>query len=123
MEKMSSKWIIVLVCAVLTLSGCSSAGTDIPPTEMIATAVNALPPDVAVNVQNRVSEILKTPVESLQLESIQEMEWPNGCLGLPEEAEVCTEALTPGWLLVFNVNGQQYRFRIDQTGTVVRQEP
>ena len=90
---------------------------------MIATIANALPPDVAVNVQNRVGEILNTPVENLQLESIQQMEWPNGCLGLPEQAEVCTEAITPGWLLVFNVNGQKYRFRIDQTGTVVRQEP
>ena len=105
------------------LSGCSSTATDMPPTEMIATAVNALPPDVALNVQNRVSEILNMPVESLQLESIDEMEWPNGCLGLPEEAEVCTEAITPGWLLVFNANGQEYRFRIDRTGTVVRQEP
>ena len=120
---MSRKWIIALVCTGIILTGCSSAGTDIPPTEMIATAVNALPPDVALNVQNRVSEILGIPVESLQLESIQDMEWPNGCLGLPEEAEVCTEAITPGWLLVFKANGQEYRFRIDRTGTVVRQEP
>jgi hypothetical protein len=109
------------------MGACSAGATNtsipVPATEVIATVVNALPPDVALNVQNRVSEILKTPVENLQLESIEQMEWPNGCLGLPEQAEVCTEAITPGWLLVFNVNGQKYRFRIDQAGTVVRQEP
>lgn len=122
---MPKKWIITLVCAGLVLTACSSGATStsIPATEVIATIANALPPDVALNVQNRVGEMLNTPVENLQLESIQQMEWPNGCLGLPEQAEVCNEAMTPGWLLVFNVNGQKYRFRIDQTGTVVRQEP
>jgi len=122
---MPKKWIIALVCAGLVLAACSSgtSSTSIPATEVIATVANALPPDVALNVQNQVSEILQTPIEDLKLESIEQMQWPNGCLGLPVQAEACTEAITPGWLLVFNVNGQQYRFRIDQTGTVVRQEP
>jgi hypothetical protein len=120
---MQKKWIIALVCIGLVLAACSSSGTDIPATQVIATVANSLPPDVALNVQNRVSELLNTSVEDLKLESIQQMEWPNGCLGLPEQAEVCTDAVTPGWLLVFNVNGQKYRFRIDQTGTIVRQEP
>jgi hypothetical protein len=114
-----------LVCAGLLLTACGSGATStsIPATQVMATVASSLPPDVALNVQNRVSEILKTPVESLQLQSIEQKDWPNGCLGLPQEAEVCTEAVTPGWLLVFNVDGQSYRFRIDQTGTVVRQEP
>jgi len=122
---MLKKWIVALVCAGFILTGCSSEPTDtpIPATEVIATVASALPPDVALNVQNRVSETLMVPVEDLKLESIEQMQWPNGCLGLPEQAEVCTEAVTPGWLLVFNAGGQQYRFRIDQTGTVVRQEP
>lgn len=121
---MPKKWIIALLCAVLVLSACSSASTtEIPVTQVVATVENALPPDVALNVSNQVSEILKTPVESLKLESIEPKDWPNGCLGLPEQAEVCTEAITPGWLLVFTANGQQYRFRIDKSGTIVRQEP
>ena len=84
---------------------------------------DVLPPDVALNLQNRVSEILGVPVESIQLNSIEQMDWPDGCLGLPEPDEACTDAITPGWLVAFTVDGQEYRFRVDQTGTVIRQEP
>lgn len=123
---MSKKLIISLVCASLLLAACSATGTDIPPvavTQVLPVLEDILPPDVALTIRNRVSEILGVPVESIQLQSIEPMDWPDGCLGLPEPDEVCTEAITPGWLLVFNVDGQEFRFRTDQTGTVIRREP
>ena len=84
---------------------------------------NVLPPDVALNIRNQVSEILGVPVESIQLKTIEQMEWPDSCLGLGGPDESCAQAVTPGWLLVFSANGQQYSFRADQTATVIRQEP
>ena len=62
-------------------------------------------------------------MESIQIEKVEKMDWPNSCLGLPEGDEACAEVITPGWLLTFNINGQEYRYRVDETGTVIRQEP
>ena len=115
--------IISLVCASLVLAACGAGGTEVAVTQVIPLLEDVLPPDVALNVRNQVSAILGVPVESIQLESIEQTDWPNGCLGLPEPEEVCTEVVTPGWLLVFSAEGQEYRFRVDQTGTVIRQEP
>lgn len=118
--------IVSVVCASLLLAACGATGTDIPPvsiTQMLPVLEDVLPPDVALTIRNRVSEILGVPVESIQLQSIEQTDWPNGCLGLPEPEEVCTEVITPGWLLVFNIDGQEYRFRADQSGTVIRREP
>jgi len=115
--------ILSLVCASLVLAACGGSGTEIAVTQVIPLLEDVLPPDVALNVRNQVSTILGVPVESLKLESIEQMDWPNGCLGLPEPDEVCTEVITPGWLLVFSAEGQEYRFRVDQTGTVIRREP
>lgn len=84
---------------------------------------DVLPPDVALNVQNQVSEVLGVSAESIQIEKVEKMDWPNSCLGLPGADEVCAESITPGWRLVFKVNGQEYRYRVDATGTVIRQEP
>ena len=121
---MLKKWIVSLVFASLLLTACTPDGTDVPSAvPEIPALQDVLPPDVALDIQNRVSEILGVPVESIQLQSIEQMEWPDGCLGLPEPDEVCTEAITPGWLLVFTADGQEYRFRADQTGTVIRREP
>jgi hypothetical protein len=122
---MPKKWIVSLLCAGLLLAACSANATDIPAiaTQVIPALEEVLPPDVALNIRNQVSEILGVPVESIQLETIEPMEWPDGCLGLGGPDESCVAAVTPGWLLVFSADGQEYRFRADQTGTVIRQEP
>ena len=82
-----------------------------------------LPPDVALNVQNYIIETLGVTQESVEIKNVEQMDWPNACLGLPEGDEVCAEAITPGWLLTFNINGQEHKYRVDQTGMVIRQEP
>ena len=122
---MPKKWIVSLLCASLLLAACSVNATDVPAiaTQIIPALENVLPADVALNIRNQVSEILGVPVESIQLQTIEPMEWPDGCLGLGGPDESCVAAVTPGWLLVFSADGQEYRFRADQTGTVIRQEP
>lgn len=119
---MPKKWIVTLACAGLVLAACVS-DTDVPVTQVNPALENVLPPEVALNVQHQISETLGVPVESIRIEQVEQMDWPNGCLGLPEADEACTEAITPGWLLVFNINDQQYRYRANETGTVIRQEP
>ena len=118
------KWILVLVCAGLALAACGTNQSNVQVTPANPVLEEVIPPDVALNVQNRVSEALGVSVESIQLQNIEKMDWPNSCLGLPSKGdEVCAEVITPGWLLTFNINNQEYQYRVDSTGTVVRQEP
>ena len=116
-------WTVGLLLAGLLLAACSSSQAEAIATQAIPTLAEALPPDVALNVQNFISESLAVPPESIQIQNVQQMDWPDACLGLPQGDEVCAQAVTPGWLLTFNVNDQEYRYRVDQTGTVIRQEP
>ena len=116
-------WIVTMMFADLVLAACGNDGAETVATQVIPALENALPADVALNIRNQVSAILGVPVESIQLESVEQTDWPNGCLGLPEPEEVCTEVITPGWLLAFSADDQEYRFRADQTGSVIRQEP
>lgn len=119
-----SKWILVLVCAGLLLAACGTNQSNAQPTLVNPALEEVIPPDVALTVQNKVSETMGVPAESIQLENIAKMDWPNSCLGLPSEGdEVCAQVITPGWLLTFNINDQEYKYRVDSTGTVVRQEP
>jgi len=123
MSKMWIAWVVSVMFTGLVLAACGTSSAETVATQVIPVLEDVLPPDVALNVRNQVSLILGVPVESIQLESIEQTDWLNGCLGLPEPEEVCTEVITPGWLLVFNAGGQEYRFRVDQTGTVIRREP
>jgi hypothetical protein len=121
---MPKKWIMILVCAGLVLAAACSTNQS----KAVATQVNpaleeALPPDVALNVQNQISQALVVPVENIKIQNVEKMDWPNSCLGLPEGDEVCAEVVTPGWLLTFKINNQEYQYRVDSTGTILRQEP
>jgi len=115
--------VTLLLQVALVLAACSSNQTNAVATQVDPALENVLPPDVALNVQNRISETMGVAAESIQIQSVEQMDWPDGCLGLPEGDEACVEAITPGWLLTFNINDQIYRYRVDQTGTVIRQEP
>jgi hypothetical protein len=120
---MPRKWIIVLVLTGVFLAACGTSRTDVPATQVNPDLQNVLPPDVAVNVQNEISQNLGVAVETVKITQVEKMDWPDGCLGLPQGDEVCTEAITPGWLLTFNIDGKDYKYRVDKTGTVIRQEP
>ena len=122
-SKMWIAWVVSVMFTGLVLAACGTGGAETVATQVIPVLEDVLPPDAALNIRNQVSAILGVPVESIQLKSVEPMEWPNGCLGLPEPEEACTEVITPGWLLVFTADGQEYKFRADQTGTVIRQEP
>lgn len=120
---MLKKWMMVLVSAGLLLAACSTSQVNTPAAQPNPALENALPPDVALNIQNKVSELQGVPVESLQIQTVEKKEWPDSCLGLGGADESCAQVVTPGWQLAFTINGQQYRYRADETGTVIRQEP
>lgn len=116
-------WIIVLLLAGALLGACSGNQANSPATQVDPALENVLPPDVALNVQNFISESMGVALENIEITNVEQKDWPDGCLGLPEGDEACVEAITPGWLLTFNIDNQEYKYRVDQTGTVIRQEP
>ena len=114
---------MLLLLAGLVLAACGSNQVNTVATQVDPALEEVLPPEVALNVQNFISQNMGVPVENIEIMNVEQMDWPNGCLGLPEGDEACIEAITPGWLLTFNIDGQEYRYRVDATGTVIRQEP
>lgn len=123
MFKTKSWLLTLLLLACVILAACGSNQENPPATQVDPALENVLPPDVALNVQNFISESMAVPLESIEITSVEQKDWPNGCLGLPEGDEACAEAITPGWLLTFKIDNQEYKYRVDQTGTVIRQEP
>jgi glucose/arabinose dehydrogenase len=116
--------IMVLLLAGLALAACGSNQVNTPAAPQDPALENTLPPEVALNVQNFIIESMPgLTAETIEIKNVEQQDWPDGCLGLPEGDEACVEAITPGWLLTFNIDGQEYRYRVDQTGTVIRQEP
>lgn len=62
------------------------------------------------------------PLGKIEVVSVEAVEWPDSCLGLPAPQEMCAEVITPGFMVVLRVAGQEFEFHTDQTGENLRQK-
>jgi hypothetical protein len=56
----------------------------------------------------------------IELISAEMTEFTDSCLGLGQANESCLQAITPGWLVMLSVGGQEYEVHTDETGEQVR---
>ena len=119
---MLNKRLIALIAPMaLILVSCSTMFGD---EEILPeTGTDELPPRAVLEAIDQLSESLGVSVESIEVVEFEQVDWPDACLGLPQQAEACAQVITPGFRVVLEVNGQQYVFRTDQEGNVVRQAP
>jgi hypothetical protein len=64
----------------------------------------------------------KISAKQIQVKSATAKTWPNGCLGLARQEEMCTQMLVSGWQIVLGHGQHTWRYRIDQTGKNLRLE-
>src|SRR5690349_2628077 len=58
---------------------------------------NRLPASVAKAVLQDLAGREQIPIAQLKIVDYSQKTWRNGCLGLPQPNEFCTQALVPGW--------------------------
>ena len=78
------------------------------------------PSPAALVAQKRLATALGVSANQVQLMSAEQVQWPNTCLGLAQSGQACAAMVTPGWRLVFDVNGQNYEVRTNATASIVR---
>lgn len=80
-------------------------------------AVLPLAVDVA---RNSLAATLSVDPWSILIVSSLPTDWPDSCLGLPKEGELCIQAITSGYEVMMLKDGAEYVYRTDVDGTIVR---
>lgn len=118
-----------ILTLVLLLAACSPQTGPVPGTGgeqpgLTETPVVSpeLPPAAVLEAQSWLSEHLAMPIEQVAITEIEQAQWSDSCLGLGQPNESCAAVITPGWRVVFLINGQEYTVRTDETGSSVRIE-
>ncbi len=55
----------------------------------------------------------------VKLDSSTLMEWPNGCLGVAQQGVMCSQIVTPGYLIVLDAGGRQYEYHTNQDASMI----
>ena len=111
---------LILVAACAPQSGGVPVTGETPAPSATVAAPAVLPPQAILQAQQWLAAQLSAAVEQVQIIDVQQAEWTDSCLGLGRPSESCLQAITPGWRAVFEINGQRYEVRTDETGSVIR---
>jgi hypothetical protein len=94
---------------ILILSAC---GEEVPE--------NVPPQSIITDAEKVLSEKTGVPIDELIFKEVEDYVWPDLCLGLPEQGEMCAQVTTEGWRFIYDVNGEDYEVRTDEAGVNVR---
>ena len=69
-----------------------------------------------------VSYFDRIPPDEIKIVSSESAEWPDGCLGLPMDGELCTQALVPGYKITLEADGKIMILRTNIDGSSIRRD-
>lgn len=96
-----------------------SESTAVPST---APASSEAYPAAVLAAQADLAERLGVQTDQILVASVEQQDWPDGCLGLATPDEMCTMAIVPGYLVRLSAAGQDYAYRSDLAGKNLRPE-
>jgi putative hemolysin len=73
-------------------------------------------------VRNKLAGQLKVEAPALKLVSVESIDWPDACLGIPQEGDTCAKEITPGFRITFSYAGQNYTYHTNLSASMIRQE-
>ena len=103
---------ILAIIMIFLLAACGT--TEAPASE------DNLPAQAVLEAQSWLADQLNVTIDQVEIVSTEQVEWTDSCLGLGGAAEICAAVMTPGWEANFEVNGQPYEVRADDTGATIR---
>lgn len=106
----------ILTGLVLILAACSPQEPGVP----VTGETPGLPPGAVLNAQQWLADQVNVAIEQVLIIEVEQAEWSDSCLGLGGPDESCAQVITPGWQAVFEINGQRYEVRTDETGSIIR---
>ena len=95
----------------------SNLPTDGTPVSNLSLVDN--PPTAAVKAAEDLSRQLGVPVSEISFLKIEQVDWPDGCLGVHQPDQMCVQMITPGYQVILEVEGQQYEYHTNLDGSYV----
>lgn len=100
-----------------------------PAAAPLSTGATLTPSMVAQNpavgvTRDALAKQLQLEASSVTVVSVEEVQWPDGCLGVRMPDVLCLQVIVPGYRIALEANGARYVYHTDQTGQqIVLAEP
>ncbi|MGV2829885.1 hypothetical protein [Myxosarcina sp. GI1(2024)] len=79
-----------------------------------------LPVPIQTAVLEEVARRTSRTVAEFRVLNAQRRQWSDGCLGIPQPDELCTQVITPGWQVIVTDGRRNWVYRTDVLGDRVK---
>ena len=76
--------------------------------------------DLGALVSQILAQQLQINLDQIEIVSVEEVEWPDACLGVYTADMMCAQVITPGYRVILAVDGQQYEYHTNLDGSFVQ---
>ena len=118
------KILLMILLASWVLTACGpEAATEEPSTDIEQPTPTQAEADLtpaqlaAVEV---LSANLGLPADEIRVVSTEAVNWPDACLGIKVQEQVCAEVITPGFRITLEGDGKKVEYRTNEDGTQIR---
>ncbi|MBE9167615.1 hypothetical protein IQ238_08835 [Pleurocapsales cyanobacterium LEGE 06147] len=87
-----------------------------------ALGTKELPPSIQSAVLSDASQHTSQAATALRITEAEERTWSDSCLGLSEPDQFCAQVVTPGWEVVVTDGKEEWVYRTDTAGNLVKLE-
>lgn len=87
-----------------------------PPSD--APMTGEVPGRVLDAVRAELAALIGSDPSAATIVAAEAVEWPDGSLGCPEPGMMYTQAIVPGYHVVFELDGARYDFRVAESGVI-----
>lgn len=83
---------------------------------------NGAPAELIERAKAEVASLARSAAESVQVKSVEQVEWSDASLGCPQGGMMYAQVITPGYKIVLESGGRTYEFHsgMDPAGPLVR---
>jgi hypothetical protein len=117
-------FLFVLVSALIFLSACwNNSGIVATPT---VTPFPLITPTVSSETNYGLNNAIQILAQQLYLDpaqikvvSVEEIDWPDSCLGVSLPDRMCAMVVTPGYKIILETQGKHYEYHTDNTRGII----
>jgi len=77
-------------------------------------------PQAALSARADLAQQLQIDIDTITLVSVDQVDWPDACMGIQTPGVMCAQVITSGYKVVLEANGKQYEYHTNESGSRVR---
>ncbi|MCS6908847.1 MAG: hypothetical protein RML93_13355 [Anaerolineales bacterium] len=123
-RSLPSFWLFPFFFGITIAAACAPTPSEFPsvgesPSPQQPPSSDFLPPAVLA-ARQALADRLNVPPAEVRIRKVEQVDWPDACLGIETPGMMCAQVITPGFRVLLEAAGKIYEFRTNLDGSHVR---